>query len=138
MTLYLDTSVILRWVLGEPGALAHPGPDVTVVTSRLTAVEATRTLDRLRRQGRLSEDVYAARHGLTARLLTRIDRAHLYAAVLRRAAEPFPTPLGTLDALHLSTALLLRERRGVDVTLATHDLQLAVAARSVGLDTIGT
>lgn len=138
MTTYLDTSVILRWVLGEPGALPHPEPGATFVTSRLTTVEALRTLDRLRRHSRLTEHDYAERHGIAVRLLARIDRAHLYAAVLRRAADPFPAPLGTLDALHLATALLVRDTRGVDVTLATHDRALAAAARSVGLDTVGT
>lgn len=63
---------------------------------------------------------------------------HLYAAVLRRAGDPFPLPLGTLDALHLATALLVRDRRGGEVVVATHDAQLAAAARAVGLDTIGT
>jgi hypothetical protein len=32
--------------------------------------------------------------------------------VLARASEPFPTPLGTLDALHLSTALGWQGRMG--------------------------
>lgn len=137
MTLYLDTSVILRWVLGEPGALPHPGSSTAVVTSRLTTVEATRTLDRLRRRALLSEEVYAERYGLAVRLLARIDRVHLYTAVLRRAGDPFPTALGTLDALHLATALLVRDARG-EVTLATHDLQLAAAARAVGLESVGT
>ncbi len=138
MTTYLDTSVILRWVLGERDALPHPDASATLVTSRLTSVEALRTLDRLRRSGRLSDGDYAERHGITVRMLARIDRAHLYAAVLRRASEPFPTPLGTLDAIHLATALLVRDSRGVDVTLATHDAQLAAAAHAVGLETSGT
>lgn len=137
MTLYLDTSVILRWVLGQRDALPHPAPETTVVTSRLTTVEATRSLDRMRRQGLLAEPDYAERHGMTLRLLARIDRVHLYVAVLRRAGDPFPLPLATLDALHLATALLVRERRGDEVTVATHDAQLAAAARAVGLDALG-
>lgn len=134
---YLDTSVLLRWVLGEPDALPHPKAGDALVTSRLTSVEALRTLDRLRRQGKLSEGDYAERHGIAVQMLARVDRAHLYAAVLRRAGDPFPTPLGTLDALHLATAMLVRDTRGVDVIVATHDAQLAAAARSVGLDTVG-
>lgn len=137
MTVYLDTSVLLRWVLGQRDALPHPAPDAMLVTSRLTSVEATRSLDRMRRQGQRAEPVYAERHGTALRMLDRIDRVHLYVAVLRRAGDPFPVPLGTLDALHLATALVVRDRRGHDVTVATHDAQLAAAARAVGLDAIG-
>jgi spermidine synthase len=36
----------------------------------------------------------------------RMDRVDVSPAVLRRAADPFPTPLGTLDAIHLATAVL--------------------------------
>jgi predicted nucleic acid-binding protein len=134
---YVDTSVILRWVLGQPDALPHPAADAVLVTSRLTTVEATRSLDRMRRQGKLSEGVYAERLGTALRMLGRIDRVHLHVAVLRRAGDPFPVPLGTLDALHLATALVVRDRRADDVTIATHDAQLAAAARSVGLDVAG-
>lgn len=42
-------------------------------------------------------------------VLAAVDLIDVSRAVLRRASEPFPTPLGTLDAIHLSTALLWRE-----------------------------
>ena len=137
MTTYLDTSVVLRWVLGAPDALPRPADDAPHVTSRLTVVETLHTLDRLRRRGQLSERDYADRHGVAVRLLERVDRVHLYMAVLRRAADPFPAPVGTLDAIHLSTALQVRDSHGVEVVLATHDRELAHAARAVGLDVVG-
>jgi len=55
-------------------------------------------------------------------------------AVLNRAADPFPTVLGTLDAIHLASALLWIEEKGEALTLVTHDQQLAIAARACGLD----
>lgn len=57
--------------------------------------------------------------------------------VLRRTAEPFPTPLGTLDAIHLATALAWREASGEALTMATHDKALGMAARAVGLEVVG-
>lgn len=57
--------------------------------------------------------------------------------VLARAAQPFPTELGTLDAIHLATALLWRERAGVDLVMATHDVALGTAARASGLSVVG-
>jgi len=57
--------------------------------------------------------------------------------VLRRASEPFPTPLGTLDAIHLSTALLWRETAGDPLTMTTHNHELATAARATGFPVAG-
>jgi hypothetical protein len=45
--------------------------------------------------------------------------------------------LGTLDALHLATALVWRERIRQTLVMATHDSSLALAARSFGLDVLG-
>lgn len=52
-------------------------------------------------------------------------------AVLERAAEPFPALIGSLDAIHLATALLIHEQFD-QLIFATHDQTLGVAARSVG------
>jgi hypothetical protein len=57
--------------------------------------------------------------------------------VLSRAGEPLPTPLGTLDAIHLATALIWRERMGVLPTIATHDSALGLAARTFGFGVRG-
>jgi predicted nucleic acid-binding protein len=51
--------------------------------------------------------------------------------------HPLPVGLGTLDAIHLATALAWREFNGLDLTLATHDARLSVAARALGLATVG-
>jgi predicted nucleic acid-binding protein len=56
--------------------------------------------------------------------------------IFERAAEPFPTPLGTLDALHLGTAVAAK-RKLPGLSLATHDRELAIAARSIGFDVLG-
>jgi hypothetical protein len=49
--------------------------------------------------------------------------------VLERAAQPMSTELGTLDALHLATAVLWREMARADLVMATHDTALGMAAR---------
>ncbi len=40
-----------------------------------------------------------------------------------------PTVVGSLDAIHLVSAMLVRERHDPNVVFATHDRQNAVAAR---------
>lgn len=48
-----------------------------------------------------------------------------------------PTELGTLDAIHLATALLWRDMVGAELTMATHDSALAIAAEAHGLPVVG-
>jgi hypothetical protein len=43
-----------------------------------------------------------------------------------------PMPIGTLDALHLATALIWRDRFGALPEVATHDAALGSAARAFG------
>jgi predicted nucleic acid-binding protein len=56
--------------------------------------------------------------------------------ILVRAGESFPTNIGTLDAIHLATALHLRDTTGLDRFL-THDAQLATAASASGFTVEG-
>lgn len=49
-----------------------------------------------------------------------------------------PTELGTLDAIHLATALLWKAMTVGELTMATHDEALGIAAKAHGLPVIGT
>ena len=137
MIAYVDSSTLLRLVLREPGALERLLSAEALVSSELLAVECLRTLDRLRLQGALSLEEAVARRDAVADWLEAVDLVLLQRSVLSRASEPLPTPLGTLDALHLATALLWREQNGKDLVMATHDGGLALAARAFGLETLG-
>jgi hypothetical protein len=53
--------------------------------------------------------------------------------VLERAAQPMPTELGTLEAIHLATALLWTEMTKADLVMATHVGALALGAQAHGL-----
>jgi predicted nucleic acid-binding protein len=137
MTAYVDTSALLRLVLREPGALEELRSYDGLVSSEVIAVESARTIDRLRQQGALTVEEAAARLRTVNEWLEAIDLVLLRPSVLSRASDPLPTPLGTLDALHLATALIWRERMGKLSTMATHDGALGLAARSFGFDVRG-
>ena len=137
MIAYLDTSALLRLVLAEPGAVEGLRSCAGLVSSELLAVESMRTLDRLRLQGVLSLEEAVSRRALVGEWLEAVDLVLLQRPVLARASEPFPTPLGTLDAIHLATALVWRDRMRQELVLATHDRDLALAGRSFGLEVLG-
>ncbi len=138
MIAYLDASVLLRVLLGQRDRLTE-WPDIELgVGSALVEVECLRALDRLRlREGLPAEEIAVCREAVY-RLTAGMEVVEPTWPVLRRAGQPFPTSLGTLDAVHLATALLWRDTRGEDLTLATHDRALALAARASGLPVIGT
>lgn len=100
-------------------------------------MECLRTLDRLTRAGSLSDEELADRRTAVYRLLEAVEVVDVSRPIRRRASELFPASLGTLDAIHLSTAISWRDARGTDLTMATHDKALATAARSVGLQVVG-
>lgn len=138
MNLYLDTSALLRLILREPQALDEIRSSDRLVSSELLAVEGRRTIDRLRLSGALTQDEAAVRSRAFVEWLDAIDLVLLRSPVLTRAAEPLPLPLGTLDALHLATALIWRDRRDEPLTVATHDAALGAAARVFGFEVLGT
>ena len=137
MIAYLDTSALLRLVLREPGALEDLRSCEAFVSSELLAVESLRSLDRLRLQGALTTEEAASRRAIVTEWLEAVDLVVLQRPILARACDPFPVPLGTLDALHLATLLVWRERIGKTAVLATHDPALALAARSFGVEVVG-
>ena len=137
MIAYIDTSALLRVVLREPGALDDLRSYDGLVSSELIAVESARTIDRLRLQGSLTTDEAAIRVRAISDWLEAIDLVLLRPSVLSRASEPMAMPLGTLDAVHLATALIWRDRMGALPTMATHDAALGLAARTFGFDVRG-
>lgn len=65
--------------------------------------------------------------------LARIGFLELARPVLARALEPFPSPVRTLDALHLASMLFLREL-GQKVQLASYDERLVSLAGKLGIE----
>lgn len=136
MNVYVDSSVLLRVVLGERGAIREWARIDAAVSSEISRVECLRTLDRARLRLGLDDEEVSRRRSAVLEHLDALDLVPLQAAVLTRAADPFPTSLRTLDALHLASADLVRNRYA-DLSFATHDRELAMAARSLGFSVLG-
>jgi predicted nucleic acid-binding protein len=150
VTVYLDTSTVLRVLLRQPKPLAIWARWERAYASELVHVEACRVIDRLRLGGALDDQGVAEAREQLGRIEDAIAAVTLSRAVLERAALPMATAIRpstscssmatavkTLDAIHLASALLLRERRGLELSFATHDPQQARAARALGFDCLG-
>jgi predicted nucleic acid-binding protein len=137
VTAYVDASVLLRVALGQPDSLPEWSRIERGVSSALVTTESLHTLDRLRQRVRLPDTEVAERRAKILELSDSLELVDIDSVVLDRASQPMPTELGTLDAIHLATALLWKEMTGEVLTMATHDAALAIAAEAHGLPVVG-
>ena len=137
MILYAESSAVLCWLLGEAAAplvqreLASAD---LVLTSELTLAECRRGLVRAVRAKRLREAVAADRAARLLAASAEWTQVKVESAVLERAGAPFPVePVGTLDAIHLSSALLARANLGA-LSLLSLDRSLREGAEALGFE----
>ena len=132
MTVYLDTSVVLRPLLDQPQKLSSWGEWETAYSSELMGVECRRVIDRLRLESIFDDKEVAQAIERLIQVEKTIKRIRLNKSIIHAASKTMPTIVKTLDAFHLTSAIAVRERRGVELLFATHDTQQATAARALG------
>jgi len=138
MIAYVDSSVLLRVALGQPNALPEWRQIDRGVSSVLISTESLRTLDRVRIRAGLTDAEVARRRATILNLIDSLELVQIDSMVLDRAAQPMPTQLGTLDAIHLASALLWQVAMETDLIMTTHDGALSLAAQAHGLKVLGT
>lgn len=132
MTLYVDTSALLKRYIDEPDserAVELLTSDPVLVTGRHTIVELRRNLARLITGSALTAARSAVATDLAALSIVELDAdtCELAATIAEQ------TGLRTLDALHLGAA----RRLGSTISLVTFDVRQAQAARSLGFAVVG-
>lgn len=137
MTIYLDTSAVLRALLGDGDPLQEWGQWDRAYSSEVMGVEARRAIDRLRLERALDDEGVADAHQALMATERAIGMIRLTAEVLRRAGQPMPTVTKTLDAIHLASAQLFADRSGTSLVFGTHDRSQATAARALGFKVVG-
>ena len=137
---YLDSSVVLAWLLEGIDALASLESETEVGSSRLLWVEVSRVLHRALQTGRMDAVLATeARHNF-ARFAAGLNQIRLTEAVLDRASGPYPLVIRTLDAMHLASAeLWLSPDRGpsgaANLSVWTMDRQMNLYAAQLGFST---
>jgi predicted nucleic acid-binding protein len=132
VTLYAETSAVLRWLFAQDGGEAvrdRLAAAAKVTTSRLTLIETRRVVRRAERDGRLTSAQAADVSAVFAQAASTWAIAELCDDVARRAEEGFPSePVRTLDAIHLASALFLRHAFPELAVLSVDDRVVANAA----------
>ena len=122
--IYIDSSVVLARLLFEPRSPPAQFWREELISSRLLEYEIW---NRLHAYDPAGSNIGPARALLSGIALLELDRP-----TLARALEPWPTPIRTLDALHLATVDYLH-LQGEPVELASYDNRLVAAARAIGV-----
>ena len=135
MKVYAESSAILAWILGEGSApsvvetLAEAG---AVFASELTVIEVDRGLDRSARDARLTPRQLSEARSVLNKAIAVWTIVEIRGEIVERARRPFPQePIRTLDAIHLASALAIRETVG-PVSLLTLDARVRRSAYELG------
>lgn len=134
--LYLESSAVVAWLLGEDSAadvIRAMNQAEVRVTSALTTVEVERAIRRAV-VGRIVKEAMAHKlSGALARESASWITMSLTTGVLARAGRAFPVePVRTLDAIHLATALAFSEAFP-DLAILALDRRISANAIALGL-----
>ncbi len=137
MNLYAESSAVLSWLLGEKrGEAARErllAADM-VITSDLTLVECDRALHRAEAVGELGAETVKS---MRERFFAATDHWIVFSIdpeVVERSRRRFPRePIRSLDAIHLTTALLVRSLV-TELELLCWDERIRENADELGLD----
>jgi uncharacterized protein with PIN domain len=137
VSLYVETSAVLAWLLDEePAATVRRllAAQQIVVTSDLTLMECDRALHRAVALGELTEAEGADRRAHLASAAAHWAVLRLGPEVIERARQSFPgTPVRTLDAIHLA-ALLVARSAIAGLALLSLDGGVRAAAADLGIE----
>lgn len=137
MIAYIDSSVLLRIALNQENKLEEFSDIKLGGSSRLLKAECLRTLDRLVAARRLSESDCIAASEYLFEAFEHLEIIPLSELILERVGEPLSVNLGTLDAIHLFSAISWRWHKKHSPVFLTHDVTLGKAAQMFGFKVAG-
>lgn len=124
---YIDTSALVKLVVAEPETQAlehHLAHRAGLICSALGATELMRACRRALSKKQL---------GRVEEVLDAVVLVSITPAILATAAELSPRDIRALDAIHLATALSIKEA-ALDVI--TYDARLSKAAKAHGFNVV--
>lgn len=135
---YFDSSVLLRYAIRQVHAMTNIEKYASGASSSVIArVECMRVLDRWRLTREISDAKLSEARARCLKLLGGLRLVELDAATLELASQTFPIALKTLDALHLATAIRLKQQLRTEIAMITHDQRLALASEALGIRVVG-
>ncbi len=132
MNCYVDSSVVLRYLLLGDSSFKQTSTFEKTGSSELLFIECSRVMERYRLENLISDEQLAEVRQKLELVIKCMYTLELTGWVKKRAAGPFPTVVSTLDSFHLASALLWNEHDG-DLLLFTFDKQMLTCAAALGI-----
>jgi len=137
MICYLDSSAVLRNIFNADNAYREFGSFSKIGSSELLVIECNRVIDRYRLENILNDTQVASAKEFLKKLIEGIYIVEISESIKARAADTFPTIIGTLDAIHISTAIVWQEyENNEEMMIVSHDRQMNVCAKALGYNII--
>jgi len=134
MVAYLDSSVLLRYILLGDEGIKQVFDNDLVISSELLNIECRRVIHRYRLQGNLDDDGFVEALKRLEQVLEGVSLLQLSEKVKKRSSETFPVVIKTLDALHLSSALIFQTAKPDEtVSIFSYDKGMNRCARALGI-----
>ena len=133
MIVYLDSSFVIRRLLGVGEPAEFWGKWEKAYASTLMRTECCRAANKLRLDGKIDDAGRARLGAWIETVCNTVTQIPVTDAVLKRAAEAYPVSVGTLQAIHLATLQELEAVHGVKCVLASDDDGLISAASALGI-----
>ena len=134
MNVYLDSSFVIRRLLGVGKPAEFWGKWEKAYASTLMRTECCRAANHLRLSGKLDDAGRARLGSWIETVCATVTQVPVTDAILKRAGEAYPVEVGTLQAIHLATLQELEAVHGVKCVLASDDEGLVQAAKALGFD----
>ena len=130
---YLDSSVVLRYILLGDSGIEHVFSLDRIISSELLNIECRRVLHRYRLQNDLDDKGFIEASDRLDRVLDSVSIILMSQKVKIRSTEAFPVIIKTLDALHLSSALIFKEANEEETMLIfSYDKGMNRCAKAIG------
>ena len=133
MIVYLDSSFVIRRLLGVGEPAEFWGKWEKAYASTLMRTECCRAANKLRLDGKIDDAGRARLGAWIETVCNTVTQIPVTDAVLKRAAEAYPVSVGTLQEIHLATLQELEAVHGVKCVLASDDDGLVSAASALGI-----
>ena len=132
MIVYLDSTFVIRQLLGVGKAPAFWGKWEKAYASTLMRTECFRAANLLRLNGKIDDAGRARIGSWIETVCSTTTQVPVTESIVRRAADAFPVAVGTIQAIHLATLQELEATHGVKCELASADDGLVLAAKALG------
>jgi predicted nucleic acid-binding protein len=135
--IYLDSSALLRFLLQHSNFINLVEYKNEFVSSELLRLECQRALIRYRLNQELRDEGLLQLTEQLNDLLSRISLLKVNSEILESASQNWGVNLGSLDSIHLASALFIKKEKKSAIQIFTHDKALYTAARLSNLEVTG-